>query len=65
MSASVSGSKTCSNSVTPFLTGTELTTLMGTPIESLTVAQLLSLAEGLRHVAKGLEPTTLVGSIFV
>jgi hypothetical protein len=65
MAATVSGSKTCNNSITPGLTASALTTLMSTAVENMTVAQLLSLAEGLRHVGKGLEPTTTIGSIFV
>jgi len=65
MAASVSGSKTCNNSPMPSLSASALTTLLATPIESLTIAQFNSLADGLRRIAKGQEPTLTLGAIFV
>jgi hypothetical protein len=65
MPASVSGSKTCNNSPMPSLSAASLTTLMSTPLESLTVAELLSLADGLRRIGKGVAPTSTLGSIFI
>jgi hypothetical protein len=63
MSASVSSSKTVTTAVAPHLPASTLTTLMATPIESLTVAQLNQIHDSLRRVSGGAEPTALIGSL--
>ena len=56
MSASLTGTKTVTLSVAPHLTASVLTTLLATPVESLTVAQLGQLRDAVNRVAKGATP---------
>jgi hypothetical protein len=65
MAASVSGSKTVNNSVSPQLTGSALTTLMAIAIENLTVAQFKEIADALSRVPGGEEPTKTIGALLV
>jgi hypothetical protein len=65
MAASVSGSKTCSNSPSPQYSAAALTTLLAIAPENMTVAQVLELADVLQYVAGGTSPTAVVGSILV
>lgn len=63
MAASTSGTKTVTQSVAPHLSASLLTTLLGTPIESLTVAQFHQLADALARVAKGGMESASIGSL--
>jgi hypothetical protein len=65
MAATVSGSKTCQNSVSPQLTATVLTDLMAIAPENLTVAELQQLVDAASRVSGGSNPTALLGSIFI
>jgi hypothetical protein len=65
MAASVSGSKTVNNSVSPQLTGTALTTLLAIAIENLTVAQFKQIADALARVPGGGEPAKTIGTLLV
>jgi hypothetical protein len=64
MAASVTGSKTVTKDLGPTHTASQLTSILATPIENLTIAQLRLLQEALRKVAKGHEPTATIGSLF-
>ena len=63
MSASVSGSKTVTVAPAPHLSAATLTTLLATPIESLTVAQLKQINDALSRISGGQEPTKTIGSL--
>lgn len=65
MAASVSGSKTCSNSPSPQLTAAALTTLLAIAIENLTVAQFKEIGDALSRVPGGEEPTKTIGALLV
>jgi hypothetical protein len=62
MAASVSGAKTVSNAVAPHLSGSTLTTILGTAIENLTVKQLKQIDEALTRVSAGADETKTIGS---
>jgi hypothetical protein len=64
MAATVTGSKTVTHDVATHLTAAKLTALFATPIENLTVAQLLSLVDALKRVSSGKSPSTTVGTLF-
>jgi hypothetical protein len=63
MAATTSGTKTVTHTIAPHLTATILTTLLATPIESLTVGQLNALVDALRRVADGENPARTIGSL--
>jgi hypothetical protein len=63
MAASTSGTKTVTHTLAPHLTAAILTTLLATPIESLTVAQLKELRDALRRVDDGDNPARTIGSL--
>lgn len=63
MAATVSGSKTCTQALAPHLSATYLTTLLATPIENLTVAQLRDLTDALKRVSGGEASTSVVGTL--
>lgn len=65
MPASTSGTKTVTTEVAPHLSAAALTTLLATPIEDLTVEQFNRLADALKRVAKGAEPTATIGTLLV
>jgi hypothetical protein len=62
MSVSVTGSKTVNNAVAPHLSAATLTTLLATPVESLTVAQFKQLGDVLSRVFGGGDTTKTIGS---
>jgi hypothetical protein len=55
MAAIVSGSKTCSNSVSPIYTAAALTTLLAIAPENLTLEQLRQLGQAVERCAQGTE----------
>jgi hypothetical protein len=63
MAATVTGSKTCTQALAPHLSAARLTTILATPIENLTVAQLRDLVDALHRQAGGEEVTSVVGNI--
>ena len=63
MAATTAGTKTVTKTLAPHLTATTLTTLLATPIENLTVAQVQQLIDALRRVQGGRTPGNLVGSL--
>jgi len=63
MSASVSGSKTVNNAVAPHLSASTLTTLLATPVETLTVAQFKLIADVLSRTKGGNAENTTIGSL--
>lgn len=65
MAATVSGSKTVTKTIAPHLSAAALTTLLETPVENLTIAQLETLVDATRRVSSGQEPTKTLGAIFV
>lgn len=65
MSATTSGTKTVTHAVSPDITAAALTALLATPIENLTVAQLRTLTEALKHIPSGHEPTKTIGALLV
>ena len=65
MAATTAGTKTVTHAVAPHLTASTLTTLLATPIESLTVAQFEALADALRRLSGGDETSRTIGSLLV
>jgi hypothetical protein len=65
MAATTSGTKTVTHTIAPHLTASILTTLLATPIETLTVAQFKELADALKRVDGGHNPNATLGSLFV
>jgi hypothetical protein len=65
MAATVSGSKTCQNSVSPQLTAEVLTELFAIAPENLTIAELQQLLDASRRVSGGSNPNALLGTIFI
>ena len=63
MAATTSGTKTVTHTIAPHLTAAILTTLLATPIESLTVGQLNALVDAVRRVADGENPSRTIGSL--
>ena len=63
MAASTSGTKTVTHTLAPHLTAAILTTLLATPIESLTVLQLKELRDALHRVDDGDNPARTIGSL--
>lgn len=63
MAATTSGTKTVTHTIAPHLTAAILTSLLATPIESLTVGQLNALVDALRRIADGKNPARTVGSL--
>lgn len=60
MAASVSGSKTCSTTVAPHLTGSALTTLMATAPENMTIKQLWQILEACQRTGNDASRTSTV-----
>jgi hypothetical protein len=65
MAATTSGTKTVTHTIAPHLTAAILTTLLATPIETLTVAQFKELSDALDRIDGGHEPSRTIGSLFV
>jgi hypothetical protein len=63
MSVTLTGTKTLTVSVAPHLTAPILTTLLATPVENLTVAQLDQLRDAVNRVAQGATPASTIGSL--
>lgn len=63
MAATTSGTKTVTHSLAPHLTAATLTTILATPIENLTVAQLSQITDALTRLPDGETPTRTVGSL--
>jgi len=63
MAATTSGTKTVTHTLAPHLTAATLTTLLATPIESLTVGQLGELCDALRRIPSGEAPAVSIGSL--
>jgi len=61
MAATTSGTKTVTKDLGPGYTAAQLTTLLATPIENLTIAQFRVLEEALRKVARGHDPSMVIG----
>ena len=64
MAATTSGTKTVTRMIAPHLTAAILTTLLATPIESLTVGQLDTIVDALRRCSGGENPASTIGSLF-
>lgn len=65
MSVTLTGTKTVTMSLAPHLTASVLTSLLATPVENLTVAQLDQLRDAVNRVAKGATPSSTVGSLLL
>ena len=63
MAASVSGSKTCTATIAPHLTGAVLTTLLATAVENMTVAQLDQIHDALSRLPGGRNAAATIGSL--
>jgi len=63
MAATTSGTKTVTHTIAPHLTAAILTTLLATPIESLTVGQLDAIVDALSRIAGGENPASTIGSL--
>ncbi len=63
MAATTSGTKTVTRTVAPHLTAAMLTTLLATPIENLTVAQLEQLLDALKRLSDGKNYARTIGSL--
>jgi hypothetical protein len=65
MAATTTGTKTVTRTIAPHLTATMLTTLLATPIENLTVAQLDQIHDALKRIADGENCSRTIGSLLV
>jgi hypothetical protein len=63
MAATTSGTKTVTHALAPHLTAAILTTLLATPIESLTIAQLNALVDALKRIPDGENPVRTITSL--
>jgi hypothetical protein len=63
MAATTSGTKTVTHALAPHLSAALLTTLMATPLEDFTIAQLNELSDALKRVADGENPIRTIGSL--
>ena len=63
MAATTSGTKTVTHTIAPHLSAATLTTLLATPIESLTVLQLKELIDALKRVQGGDNPASIIGAL--
>lgn len=65
MAATTSGTKTVTHPLAPHLTAAMLTTILATPIETLTVKELNQICDALKRVADGENPARTLGSLFI
>ena len=65
MAATCSGTKTVTKTLAPHLTAAVLTTLLATPIENLTVAQVQQLIDAIKRVSGGKTPGNVIGTLFL
>lgn len=63
MAATTAGTKTVTRTLAPHLTAAILTTLLATPIESLTVAQLKQIYDAIKRISGGTAPSRTIGSL--
>lgn len=63
MAVLLSGTKTVNNAVAPHLSAATLTTILATPVESLTVSQLRQLNDALHRVSGGSASGSTIGSL--
>ncbi|HTB14608.1 MAG TPA: hypothetical protein VK752_23715 [Bryobacteraceae bacterium] len=63
MAATTSGTKTVTHSLAPHLSAALLTTLLATPLETLTVGQLNEMCDALNRLADGKNPARTIGSL--
>jgi hypothetical protein len=63
MAATTSGTKTVTKDLGPGYTAAQLTTLLATPIENLTIAQFRVLGDALRKVARGHDPSMVISTL--
>lgn len=63
MAATTAGTKTVTKDLGPGYTASQLTAILATPIETLTIAQFRFLEEALRKVAKGHDPSMVIGTL--
>ena len=60
---SLTGTQTVLHDVAPHLTAAHLTALLATPVEQLTVAQLVQLIDATSRVEGGSDPAALIGAL--
>jgi hypothetical protein len=65
MAATTSGTKTVTHTLAPHLTAAILTTLLATPLETLTVKQFEEIYDGLKRCTGGEDPARTIGSLFI
>jgi len=65
MAATTSGTKTLTRTLAPHLTASLLTTLLATPLESLTIGQLHQIVDALKRSSSGEDLTRTIGSLLV
>ncbi len=65
MAATVTGSKTVLNNISPNLSAAVLTTLLATAPENLTVGQLKQLRDALSRIPGGGTPASTLGSLLL
>jgi hypothetical protein len=63
MAATTAGTKTVTTTLAPHLSASTLTTIMATPVENLTVAQLKQLHDALKRVTDGKNLIRTIGSL--
>ena len=63
MAATTSGTKTVTHSLAPHLSAAMLTTLLATPIENLTVGQLIQIIDAVKRIPDGKNLGRLIGSL--
>ena len=63
MAATTSGTKTVTHSIAPHLSAATLTTLLATPLETLTVGQLSEICDALKRIPDGENPSRTLGSL--
>lgn len=65
MAATTAGTKTVTHTIAPHLTAALLTTLLATPIETLTVGQFEELQDALKRIPDGENPVRTLGSLLI
>lgn len=65
VTAGVLGSKTCTVNVSPNHTAVQLSALMATPLELMTVGNITSVTNALNRVPKGQDVHQVIGNLFI
>jgi hypothetical protein len=65
MAATTSGTKTVTRGLAPHLSAAMLTTLLATPIENLTVGQLIQIIDALKRISDGKNLGRIIGTLLV